>query len=298
MERKGVTLPFVAIWMLAYNHEKFIAKAIEGVLQQKTKFRIKLFIAEDASTDKTIYIVKRYVKKFNKTIDLYTAPKNLGVSDENGIHILNYKRVFNSGAKYIAMCEGDDQWIDPYKLQKQVEFLERNPNYVLCAHPFKNMKLNGVESKIYTNKPMTLTLLFRNTLRFGKRQQRLFSEAPNGDTALRYLLSEYGRFGFLDDVIPAVRNVHKGGAMGYLKDDQKLPRIIATYTALFNYYSNSSKESYFQNKLLRMKMRYRRLKLKKAKILYLVRLVELFKLVNNISTLKYWVKIGVMDKNL
>ena len=117
--------PLVSVNMITYNHEKYIAQAIEGVLLQKTNFKIELIIGEDGSPDGTAKIVKEYAEKYPDIIVPVVREKNIGMI-ENVIDI--YKRC---QGKYVAVCEGDDYWIDPLKLQKQVDFLEENEDYGL-----------------------------------------------------------------------------------------------------------------------------------------------------------------------
>lgn len=117
--------PLISINMLAYNQKKFIAQAIEGVLVQKTDFRFELVIGEDSSTDGTREIVHKYQKNYPKQIKVITSENNVGIRD-------NELRTLEAcTGKYVAFCEGDDYWIDIHKLQKQVDFLEGNPDYGL-----------------------------------------------------------------------------------------------------------------------------------------------------------------------
>ena len=118
----------VSVNMVAYNHEKYIAQAIEGVLMQKTTFPIELVIGEDCSPDRTRQICIEYRDKYPDIIKLLLPEKNIG-SHQNGVSVL-----LACTGKYIAACEGDDYWTDPHKLQKQVDFLEANPEYSACAH--------------------------------------------------------------------------------------------------------------------------------------------------------------------
>lgn len=115
----------VSIILITYNHEKYISKAIESILQQKTTFDTELLIGEDCSTDNTREITKEYQKRNPEKIKLITSTKNVGFI-QNELRVLK-----NCKGKYIAFCEGDDYWTDPYKLQKQVDFLEQNPDYGL-----------------------------------------------------------------------------------------------------------------------------------------------------------------------
>ena len=117
--------PLVSVHMITYNHEKFISQAIEGVLNQKCDFNIQLVIGEDCSTDQTRRICDEYAAKHPGKIKLLPSLQNFGMI-KNGLRTLEA-----CTGNYIAHCEGDDYWIDPYKLQKQVSFLEANPEYVL-----------------------------------------------------------------------------------------------------------------------------------------------------------------------
>ncbi|MBN1805929.1 MAG: glycosyltransferase [Sedimentisphaerales bacterium] len=117
--------PLVSVKMITYNHEPFIAKAIEGVLQQETAFPYELIIGEDCSTDGTRKIVFDYQKKHPDTIRIITSDKNVG-AQRNGLRTKDACR-----GKYIAYCEGDDYWHNPQKLHKQIEFLENYPEYGL-----------------------------------------------------------------------------------------------------------------------------------------------------------------------
>lgn len=125
------TQPMVAVWMVTYNHEAYIAQAIEGVLMQQTNFAVQLFIGDDASTDATTSICKAYQEKHPEKITLLQHPENIG-SIQNAKSV--YEACLNSGAKYMAMCEGDDYWTNTQKLQKQVDLLEAHPQYSLCFH--------------------------------------------------------------------------------------------------------------------------------------------------------------------
>ena len=118
----------VSVCMITYNHENFIREAIEGVLMQKTDFPIELIIGEDCSTDNTRKIVVEYANKYPNIIRLLLPDYNLGMM-KNFVETLDA-----ANGKYIALCEGDDYWTDPYKLQKQVDFLEANEEFVMCGH--------------------------------------------------------------------------------------------------------------------------------------------------------------------
>lgn len=126
--------PLVSVKTITYNHEPYIGKCIEGVLSQKTNFNFEFIIGEDCSTDNTLMIINEYVNKYPERIKLITSEKNVGAA-------ANDKRTDEAcRGKYVAFCEGDDYWTDPYKLQKQVDFLEANPEFGLVHTNFSCVK--------------------------------------------------------------------------------------------------------------------------------------------------------------
>lgn len=117
----------VSVIMMTYNHEAYINQAINGIISQRTNFEIELIIGNDASKDSTGKIICEYLQSHdNSNIEYIRNDLNKGV-------IENYVSLFEkTNGKYIAICEGDDYWTDPLKLQKQVDFLEANSNYSFC----------------------------------------------------------------------------------------------------------------------------------------------------------------------
>ena len=118
----------LSVLMTVYNHERYLAKAIEGVLMQKTNFKYELIIGEDCSTDRSREIVVEYQKRHPDIIRGILNPVNLGM-DKNAWQVTKAAR-----GRYIAICEGDDYWTDPEKLQIQVDFLEKHREYSGCYH--------------------------------------------------------------------------------------------------------------------------------------------------------------------
>lgn len=123
--------PEVSIICNTYNQEKYIGQALDGFLMQKTDFPFEVLVHDDASTDGTDRIIKKYAEKHPDIIfPIYETEnqwsKGISISQE-----LQYPRV---RGKYIALCEGDDYWTDPQKLQKQYAAMEANPDCNMCAH--------------------------------------------------------------------------------------------------------------------------------------------------------------------
>ena len=121
----------VSILCLAFNHEKFIADAIESFLMQKTSFPIEIIIHDDASTDETAKIIQAYERKFPDIIKPIYQKEN---QYSQGISINEKFFLPLIRGKYVALCDGDDYWTDPYKLQKQYDALENNSDCLACVH--------------------------------------------------------------------------------------------------------------------------------------------------------------------
>ncbi len=213
----------VAVWMVTYNHERYIEEAILSVLNQKTSFEVKLFIGEDNSTDNTRNICLQLQKQNPDKIVLFCNEKNLGPM-QNALQI--YKACFESPAKYVAMLEGDDYWTDPLKLQKQVDFMEANPDFAICYHrmqvvyesdPSKNHLTNEepeittIEDLAKDNYIYTASCLFRNNL-FGQFP-RSFITSPFGDYFLHMLNAQFGKIKFSNDTMGVYR-IHDRGLFG------------------------------------------------------------------------------------
>lgn len=115
--------PKVSVLMITYNHEKYIKQAIESVLMQETDFPFELVISEDCSTDRTATFVRDYAKKHPHIIRVLLNPENLG-SQQNSRQAFKAAR-----GNYVALLEGDDFWIDPLKLKKQVDFMDEHPDF-------------------------------------------------------------------------------------------------------------------------------------------------------------------------
>lgn len=125
--------PLLTVCCTAYNHENFIAQTLEGFLMQKTSFPIEIIVHDDASTDGTAEIIKKYAAMDDRIVTILQSENQYS---KNKKPWANYIFPIAKG-KYIALCEGDDYWIDPLKLQKQVDFLESNVDYGSCFHNAK-----------------------------------------------------------------------------------------------------------------------------------------------------------------
>jgi glycosyltransferase involved in cell wall biosynthesis len=120
----------VSVCTITYNQAPYIRQCLDAILMQKTTFPFEMLIHDDASTDGTADIIREYEARFPEIIKPIYQTENQYSKGITFISKFNYER---ARGKYIAMCEGDDYWTDPLKLQKQVDFLERNPDYSICG---------------------------------------------------------------------------------------------------------------------------------------------------------------------
>jgi len=213
--------PTLSVCMITYNHEKYIARAIESVLKQQTDFKYELVIGEDCSTDNTRNIVQSYHTRCPDKIRLNLPEHNQGMIPNFIATLAECK------GKYIALCEGDDYWTDSYKLQKQVDFLETHSNYVLVGsnaisvredenflkarliHDFAESFDVDTAYLMEKNPFPTLTTCFRNNLI--KEFPEIYFSGMGGDRRLYLLLSQYGKCRYISDVVGVYR-VHRTGA--------------------------------------------------------------------------------------
>lgn len=231
----------VSICCITYNHAPFIRKAFDGFLMQEPPTGVsadepwyEILIHDDASTDGTTEIIKEYVEKYPDMI-LPLFEKENQYTKGADMDLYNYNR---ARGKYIAYCEGDDYWTDPYKLQKQVDYMDAHPDYSICTHGFSihmieknklcpsrdfiayNQSVNktpeGVDFSVkdyfseYYGQP--LTMLFRMSMfDFDWRKRYKYYR----DTHEIYHLLKAGK-GYWMNFNGGVYNIHGGGIAGGL----------------------------------------------------------------------------------
>ena len=232
--------PLVSVYMITYNHEKFIAQALDGILMQEVDFPYEIVIGEDKSTDRTRAVVCEYQRRHPDKIRLHLSRENLFRQKLAGLGPLAACR-----GKYIAMCEGDDYWTDPQKLQKQVAVLEAEPELSACftnaavenengdaqpsvwlgaGAPFSfglkpDKSLLSQADMIRRHSIPTCTLVMRAV--HVRDLPAWTQRVPTGDWALAMVLTEHGPVRFLDE-LTAVYRRHSQGIWTVLGTDQRL----------------------------------------------------------------------------
>ena len=127
--------PLVSIRCLVYNHEPYLRQCLDGFVMQKTTFPFEAIVHDDASTDGSAAIIREYAEKYPDIIKpIYETENQFSKPGDRINHIM--RAAVHPNAKYVAMCEGDDYWTDPHKLQLQVDFLESHPDYYMTCHAY------------------------------------------------------------------------------------------------------------------------------------------------------------------
>ena len=222
----------VTIQCLSYNHSAYIRQCLNGFVMQKTNFHFEVIVHDDASTDETAIIIQEYAEKYPQIIKPIFECENQFFKKDNSLWRIMST---HTHGKYIAMCEGDDYWTDPYKLQKQVDFLESHPDYVMCSHRFnqyiqdknlleeeKDLTFQGADydlKNLIGGKwlTQTLTVMYR---RDALDLQRYESYGMSLDMILFYELLRNGKGYCFPDVMGVYR-LHKGGVWSEVSINQQ-----------------------------------------------------------------------------
>ncbi len=214
---KTLAVPTVSICTITYNHEKYIEEALDSFLLQETDFPFEIVIDDDCSLDSTQEIIKIYCEKYPNIMNVNLRQDNVG-SMSNFVE--NMKRI---NGKYTALCEGDDYWIDNFKLQRQVEFLEKNKKYSGSGHQSKIVKGNELlnDSEYRIGIPLiveqkdclgdcpfqTASWVFKSEITL-KYLEKL--DITSGDKALAILISGFGPIKYFEEAMSIYRQHSEG----------------------------------------------------------------------------------------
>lgn len=210
---------------ITYNHVRFLRRALDGFVSQKTDFEFEVLLHDDASTDGTTEIVREYAARYPEVIRPMYETEN---QYAKGVPFVRDKMWPLVRGEYVAVCEGDDYWTDEHKLQKQVDWLDAHPDSNLCFHPVRVVFDDGSEretvfpdfkgsekgfdvsfdSLLRRNFIQTNSVVYRWQLK--GREDEVPSGIAPGDWFIHLLHAEHGTIGFLPDVM-ACYNRHPGG---------------------------------------------------------------------------------------
>ncbi|PWJ55280.1 glycosyl transferase family 2 [Dyadobacter jejuensis] len=218
----------VSVCVPTYNHEAYIAQMLEGALMQQTSFPFEIVIGDDASTDGTADIIRTYSERFPGRIRAFLHDENQGPSEprefagrNNVLQLLKACR-----GEYVAMCEGDDYWTDPLKLQKQADFMEAHPDFSICHHNVLVTYEDGSPSHTFNGPEQaavstisdlledrwfmaTASWFYRNYFKEHDFAE-WHSRAAAGDWAVMIQLAAQGNIGYLPEIMGVYRK-HQGG---------------------------------------------------------------------------------------
>jgi glycosyltransferase involved in cell wall biosynthesis len=224
----------VSVLVMTYNHKPFIFQALDSTLMQKTDFPYEIIVSEDYSNDGTREIVQAYHQRFPEKIRLILSERNIASNT------VVARGVEAARGEYVALLDGDDYWVSPYKLQKQVDFLEQHAECAICFHnaavvhenggqephlwtPMNHREITTLEDLWMGNYIATCSTMFRKGL-FGEFPAWYESFFPITDWPLHILNAEHGKIGYVNEVM----GVYRYHSQGYYSQLGQLEKLAAT----------------------------------------------------------------------
>ena len=270
----------VSISCLTYNQEPYIRQCLEGFVMQKTNFRFEAIVHDDASTDGTAAIIREYAEKYPDIIKpIYETENQYSKHDGSLQRIMKA----NLQGKYVAICEGDDYWIDPYKLQRQVDFMESHPDYTMCFHNavvFSDTDETApyVFNDLRKNKDITIDDILERWIVptasiFYRREAREFYSwshlVYSGDMLLALQCCSKGKVYFMSQIMSFYRhNTSKGFSLSsQLKNSQNF--ILDHQIRLYSLFDKETKGRYsksLKDKIKRINLNYKYSNLRKKSL--------------------------------
>lgn len=235
----------ISVAVQTYNHEKFIAQALDSVLMQNVDYEYEIVIGEDRSTDSTRAIVTEYKRRYPDKIRLILPDENLGFYGN-----VLFQQIINAcRGEYVALLDGDDYWTAADKVQKQVDFLDAHPECTICHHnvmmvyednsraahptvPTGLKPISDLEDFLLSQGIETSATMFRRGL-FGDFPEQSHT-LRTLDTAFHAFNAQYGKIGYIDEVMSVYR-FHSGAVWNPVDKISKLEAEIETYRYLKNY---------------------------------------------------------------
>jgi len=243
-----IGVPLVSIVCTAYNHRDYIENTLEGFVMQQTSFPFEVIVHDDASTDDTVNVIKKYEQKYPHLFhNIYQVENQYS----RGVDIWRYLFQFCCRGKYIAICEGDDYWIDPMKLQKQVDFLEEHQNYGMvygCVYYYQQnigkfintfgKNIEVIQDLLRGNVIPTLTVCMRRSLylEYVKEIKPLQQNWKMADYPMWLWFSYKSSVKFMEDVLGVYRILPE--SMSHSANFQKELDFVESYASIKRFFLN------------------------------------------------------------
>ncbi|QLE78817.1 glycosyltransferase [Francisella sp. Scap27] len=242
----GSDKPLLSVYCATYNHEKYIRQSIDSFLMQETDFPFEVLINDDCSTDDTVKIISEYQEKYPNIIKPIFQVEN---QNDKGITPFVDIMMPISKGKYIATCEGDDYWIDPLKLQKQVDFLEENPNFMGCVHATKLVKEFEETSEVIPHNTYgkdvftfenyskaecyfhTSSCVYRYEGKYKQQVDEYFKHAC-GDWYFSMVFSSFGPIKYINEMMSVYRIHSQGMWSAKSKEYKELANVLLCVKAI------------------------------------------------------------------
>lgn len=254
--------PRVSICVVTYQHAQYIEQCLESLLSQQTSYKFEILVAEDSSDDGTRDICVKYAERHPETIRLllHNRSNNINIGGRpTGRFNFTYN-LYEARGKYITLCDGDDYWTDPLKLQKQVDALENNEDAVICFHNVGLLKDGKIEHDFRTREVPEITdiydlangnfihtpsVMFRNIISEFPQE---FFKCPVGDFMLYLLLAKHGKIIKLPDEMAMYRYQSNETSWTNASGDYRSQRWIVMYYYLARVLAPHPVSKLFYNK--------------------------------------------------
>ena len=257
----------VSICCVTYNQQEYIKESLDTFIKQNTNFNYEIIVHDDASTDNTVNIIKQYSKKYPNLVIPILEKENQYKIKPNSILEFCFK---NARGEYIALCDGDDGFIDKNKLKNQIEYMDANPNISLCTHDTKVVDADGnfIENlSPYPNGIVNIEMLLKNpksmhtsSMLFRKKDIKklpnYFHQATVGDLPLKLHLLSLGNGYHFDKVM----SFYRTNAIGSwsLKEKKDISRLEKNHKMEINLYNQFNEETnYIYDELVNSRILYK-----------------------------------------